>query len=329
MGMQTPISLGVQIPQLCNIYEGIHVVIGVDLFAGGGGTSTGAIKAGVNIVWGANHKRTAVDFLKKNHPGIDVECQDLHQADWSKVPQHDILFASPCCSGHSRAAGKSKRTIQADKSRSTAWAVVSALEAHKTKVAVIENVLDFMKWQLFDAWKYALESIGYTLSINFINAADLGVPQSRLRLIIVATRTKMPLKLSLEKEDHVPARSFIDLSFEDHKWSLVADRVLKTRNRVANGRKQFGDLFLDAAYGTERSGRSLDKPIGTITTINKHSVVFGDYIRPITIQEAAAAQTFPANYLWPSSSVLTKEMIGNAVPPLMSEKITRAILRVI
>lgn len=302
---------------------------GIDLFAGGGGTSTGAIKAGVNIVWSANHKPVAVDFLRKNHPGMDVICQDLHQADWSTVPEHDILFASPCCQGHSRAAGKIKRTIKADQSRSTAWAVVSALEAHKTDVAVIENVLDFMKWQLFDAWKYAMESIGYTLSINFINAADLGVPQSRLRLIIVATRTKKPLELKLEKEEHVPARSFIDLSFEGHDWSLVSSRVQKTRSRVENGRKQFGDIFLDAAYGTERSGRSLDKPIGTITTINKHSVVYGDYMRPITLKEAAAAQTFPSNYLWPSSSTTTKEMIGNAVPPLMSEKITKAILRAI
>jgi DNA (cytosine-5)-methyltransferase 1 len=305
------------------------MVRGIDLFAGGGGTSTGAIKAGVNIIWCANHNKLAVDFLKKNHPGMDVICQDLHQADWSTVPEHDILFASPCCQGHSRAAGKVKRTIKADQSRSTAWAVVSALEAHKTKVAVIENVLDFMKWQLFDAWKYAMESMGYTLSINLINAADLGVPQNRLRLIIVATRTKHPLELNLTKEDHVPARTFIDLSFEGHDWDLVADRVQKTRSRVENGRKQFGEIFLDAAYGTERSGRSLDRPIGTITTVNKHSVVFGDYIRPISVAEAAAAQSFPPNYKWPSSSTATKHMIGNAVPPLMAEKITTAILRTI
>lgn len=304
-------------------------MLGIDLFAGGGGTSTGAIKAGVNIIWGANHNKLAVEFLKKNHPGMDVICQDLHQADWSTVPEHDILFASPCCSGHSRAAGKVKRTIKADNSRSTAWAVVSALEAHKTKVAVIENIEDFMKWQLFGAWKYAMESLGYTLSINIINAADLGVPQNRLRLIIVATRTKHPLELNLIKEDHVPARSFIDLSFEGHDWDLVSDRVQKTRNRVESGRKKFGGIFLDAAYGTERSGRSLDKPIGTITTVNKHSVVYGDYIRPISVSEAAAAQSFPSNYQWPSSSTATKRMIGNAVPPLMAEKITTAILRTI
>lgn len=302
-------------------------MIGIDLFAGGGGTSTGAIDAGVNIVWAANHNQVAVDYLKLNHPGLDAKCQDLHQADWSLVPPHDILFASPCCQGHTGAAGKIKKLVKADVSRSTAWAVVSCLEVHKTPLAVIENVMEFMNWQLFEAWEFAMKKLGYSLSFNRVNAADLGVPQSRTRLIMVATRSKNPLQLVLPKVDHVPARSIIDLSFEGHKWDLVSNRVEATQRRVRNGRAEFGDVFLDAAYGTERSGRSLDKPIGTITTVNKHSVVMGDYIRPITIAEAAAAQSFPKDYLWPPSLTETKRMIGNAVPPLMAREYTKALLK--
>ncbi|MCG9589941.1 DNA cytosine methyltransferase [Vibrio harveyi] len=298
---------------------------GIDLFAGAGGTTSGAKMAGVDIVWAANHNPTAVEFHALNHPETHHVCQDLHQADWSLVPEHDIVFASPCCQGHSRAAGKKLRSKKADLSRSTAWAVVSCLEAHRTPIAVIENVADFLSWELYPAWEQAMKALGYVLSINHVNARYLGVPQNRERLFIVATRTKNPIELNLPKYEPIPARSFMDLNPDGYKWDDVASRVLATRNRVANGRKQFGEIFLDAAYGTAKSGRSIDKPLGTVTTVNKHSLVIGDKIRPLSIREQAAAQTFDSGYQWPKSTVLTKMMIGNAVPPAMAKEITIAV----
>lgn len=300
---------------------------GIDLFAGAGGTSHGAINAGVDIVWAANHNPVAVEYHALNHPSTAHVCQDLHQADWSAVPQHDLLYASPCCAGHSNASGKAKRTIKADISRSTAWAIISCLEAHKTPIAIIENVGDFLSWALFEPWKFALNKLGYTISINHINAVDLGVPQNRPRLFIVATRSAHPLTIQFDRETHIPARNILDTSFDGHQWDLVSNRVKATQERVANGRKRYGNLFLDAAYGSAKSGRSIDKPLGTITTVNKHSVVIGDFIRPITIAEQARAQSFPDSYKFPESKTLAKKMIGNAVPPMMAEKVTRAILK--
>jgi len=299
---------------------------GIDLFAGAGGTSTGATMAGVDMLWAGNHDPEAVKFHALNNPTIQHICQDLHQADWSAIPSHDITFASPCCSGHSRAAGKATRTNKADKSRSTAWAVVSCLEAQRSEVAIIENVADFLKWKLFDAWVYALKSLGYSISVNRINAIDLGVPQNRPRVFIIATRSRHPIELKLDNETHLAARTIIDTNFEGHIWDHVSNRVEATQKRVVNGRNRFGEIFLDAAYGSEKGGRSIDKPIGTITTVNKHSLVIGNYMRPITIKEQAAAQTFPDDYIFPSKNTITKRLIGNAVPPIMAKKLTLAVL---
>jgi DNA (cytosine-5)-methyltransferase 1 len=301
-------------------------LIGVDLFAGAGGTTEGATDAGVTIKWAANHNPVAVEYHKLNNPSPQHVCQDLQQADWSLLPEHDLMYGSPCCQGHSRAAGKKKTTSAADKSRSTAWAIISCLEVHKTPIAIIENVVDFMKWELFEVWEYALKKLGYALSFNYVNAKDLGVPQNRLRLFIVATRSKNPIELKFQKQDHIPARSFIDLSFEGHSWGLVSDRVEATQLRVKNGRKQFGDCFLDASYGQEVGGRSLDKPIGTITTVNKHSLVMGDYIRALTVKELSAAQTFRESFLLPEGRTIAKKLIGNAVPPRMAREVTKAVL---
>lgn len=299
----------------------------IDLFAGAGGTTTGVKQNGVNVIWAANHNPLAVEYHARNHPETFHCTQDLQQADWSLVPEHDIAYASPCCQGHSRAAGKQIRTFKADLSRSTAWAVVSCLEAHRTPLAIIENVIDFLKWELFDAWSSALQALGYALSINHVNACDLGIPQNRLRLFIVATRSKNPISLNIETEPLVPARSIINLNEDGYKWDLVSNRVKATQLRVENGRKQFGEVFLDAAYGSAKSGRSIDKCLGTVTTVNKHSLVIGDKIRPLSTQELAAAQSFDDDYIWPDSAVAKKMMIGNAVPPRLAMKVTEAVLK--
>ena len=302
---------------------------GIDLFAGGGGTTTGATEAGVEIVWAGNHVPKIVEYHKLNHPNTIHSCQDLKQADWSELPPFDIMYASPCCQGHSYAAGKARKSKKADKSRSTAWAPVDCLDVHDTELAIIENTDGFLDWRLFSAWEHSLKSMGYAVSQNLINLADLGCAQSRERMFFVLTKSKNPIQIKIPKRDRRPARDIIDLNFEGHKWDLVTNKVPATQLRVRNGRKQFGDVFLDAAYGSARTGRSLDKPLGTVTTVNKHYLVNGEYIRPLNVKELALAQTFPENYIWPDSVTDTKLMLGNAVPPYMAKELTSAIFRAI
>lgn len=78
----------------------------IDLFAGLGGWSSDARNAGIEVPWAANHWPVAVEWHSVDHPEAIHICQDLHKADWSKVPAHDIILASPCCQGHSKASGK-------------------------------------------------------------------------------------------------------------------------------------------------------------------------------------------------------------------------------
>lgn len=61
----------------------------IDLFAGAGGTTEGVKNAGLEVVWAANHDPVAVRFHSVNHPSTSHVCQDLHQADWSEVPERD------------------------------------------------------------------------------------------------------------------------------------------------------------------------------------------------------------------------------------------------
>lgn len=297
----------------------------IDLFAGLGGWSTGARMAGCNVLWAANHWPDAVQWHSANHPEIQHVCQDLHQADWGAVPAHDLLLASPCCQGHSKARGKASGNPQHDASRSTAWAVVSACEFHRPPVAIIENVPEFVDWTLYPAWRHAMEALGYQLAPHVVDCADLGVPQNRVRLFIVATRSRAPLMLSIPVQPHTPATSFIN--FDAGNWSQISrqGRAQATLDRVAAGRAAHGDRFLISYYGNTKTGRAMNRPIGTITTRDRWAVVDGDRMRMLSAGENLAAMSFPADIKRPGSHRLTVHLAGNAVPPVAGQRIIEAV----
>lgn len=291
---------------------------GIDLFAGLGGSTLGAKQAGIDVVWAANHWQSAVDIHRLNHPEVTHSCQDLHQADWGAVPRHDILCASPSCQGHSRGRGKDKP--HHDSARATAWAVVSCAEAHLPAGIVVENVPEFKKWVLFEVWCAALARLGYAFAPHILDAADHGVPQHRQRLFVILTRSKSPLWIydRLPARAHVAASAIVD--FEAGKWTATRGLCARTRERVRNGRKQHGERFLIAYYGNEHGGRSLARPLGTVTTRDRYAVVDGNRARMLSVQEYRKAMDFPESYLLPSTRKLATHLLGNAVcPPVMRD----------
>jgi DNA (cytosine-5)-methyltransferase 1 len=300
------------------------------LFAGFGGFTTGATLAGVDVVWAANHWRAAVDWHSVNHPETQHACQDLHQADWSQVPAHDLLLASPCCQGHSKARGKGHGNPEHDASRSTAWAVISAIEYHRPAFALIENVPEFMRWALFPAWSQAMSALGYSLNPHIVDVADLGVPQHRTRLFLVASRSRHAIQLQLPKLPHRAADTFID--WEAGRWSPIRKprRAKATLRRVFNGRRALrSSRFLIPFYGSGSglTGRSVQRPIGTITTVDRWALVKGEQMRMLSADEVMAAMSFPMTTKRPDSHRLTVHMAGNAVPPEAARHIITALQR--
>lgn len=294
----------------------------IDLFAGLGGFSAGATLAGVSVVWAANHWPDAVEWHSKNHPNTQHQCQDLHQANWETVPDHDLLLASPCCQGHSKARGKNN--LQHDTSRSTAWAVISSLEYHKPRGAIVENVPEFMNWQLYRPWELAINALGYTVSPHIIDAADYGAPQNRIRMFLVLTKSKAPLVLNIQKSETIPASSFID--FDSGNWSPVEkpNRATATLDRIKHGRKTLGERFLISYYGNSKIGRSINRPVGTITTRDRWAVIDGDRMRMLSRFECRSAMSFAQDYALPKSHKLAVHLLGNAVCPEPVKRIIEA-----
>jgi DNA (cytosine-5)-methyltransferase 1 len=296
----------------------------VDLFAGAGGFTEGAQNAGVEVIWCGNHNPQAVQYDASNHPGAIHVCQDLHQANWTEVPEHDILLASPCCQGHSRARGKDRP--HHDDQRSTAWAVVSCAEYHREDLVVAENVPEFVAWTLYPAWEDAMRRLGYAVSPHIIDAADHGVPQHRVRLFLVCTRSKNPVNLKLPKREHVGVGSVIQ--WDQHSWTPIVTprRVPATLRRIAAGRARFGDRFVAPYYGSGsgETGRSIDRPLGSLTTRDRWSVIDGDRMRMLQIPEAKAVMGLRESYLLPGTKRDAMQLIGNMVSPIVVTDILNA-----
>ncbi len=298
-------------------------MIAIDLFAGAGGFTAGAQLAGVEVKWAANHWPAAVDFHGRNHPDTAHACQDLQQADWRQVPTHDVMLASPACQGHSPARGKERP--HHDALRSTAWAVVACAEYHRSPVVLVENVPNFTRWLLFPAWCDAMNRLGYAVAPHIVDAADHGVPQHRQRLFLVCTQSAHPLHLDLPRRDHRPIADVI--AWTAHDWNLIErpGRSPRTLQRIKAGRAAFGHRFVAPYYsnGSGTTGRSIHRPIGTITTRDRWAVLDGDRTRMLQVPEAKAAMGFAPDYILPSAHKDALFMLGNAVcPPVAADLLT-------
>lgn len=295
-----------------------------DMFSGLGGFSEAARLAGAHVVWAGNHWRDACEWHERNH-GLKPACQDMHLVPWEDVPPHDLLLASWACQGFTPAKGN--RTLYTDQQRATAWAVITALEFHRPEVFIGENVPAFERWELFPVWRAAVERLGYSMTTLTLNAADSGVPQERVRLFIVGTRSRHPIQLTMPQREHVPVNAVID--WHSGGWSQVEKprRAHKTLARVLAGRFRYGHRFVMPYYssGSGLTGRSVDRPIGTITTRARWAIVDGDRMRMLNNHEARACMGFHAGYRIPESPKLAMHLLGNAVCPPQGCDVIRAV----
>lgn len=153
-----------------------------------------------------------------------------------------------------------------------------------------------------------------------------GVRLNHERLFLVITSSRAPLFIDFPTRVHVPTASFID--FNTGRWPSVdkQGRAPATLARVARGRQQHGERFVMPYYksGSGLTGRSLQRPIGTITTRDRWAVV-DDRMRMLTANEILRAMSFPADTKHPDNHRLTVHMADNAVPPLAGAEIIKAL----
>lgn len=176
----------------------------IDLFAGIGGIRKGfeiaCQKKGLNTkcVFTSEIKNHAIEVLKQNHPD-EVIYGDITKIDEKVIPDFDFLLGGFPCQAFSSAG---KRLGFSDTRGTLFFDVERILKEKQPYGFILENVEGLVTHdrknpkdkigQTLTIILNHLETIGYKVSWEILNAKDFGVPQDRKRIYIVGTKREYP-----------------------------------------------------------------------------------------------------------------------------------------
>lgn len=118
----------------------------VDLFAGGGGASSGIARAWREPDVAVNHNEIAIAVHRANHPQTQHYVADVFEVDPLLATRGlpvALLWASPDCKHFSKAKGGAPRDR---KVRGLAWVVIRWLHTTRPRLMHLENVEEFCDW---------------------------------------------------------------------------------------------------------------------------------------------------------------------------------------
>lgn len=172
----------------------------IDLFAGAGGFGLGFKLAHENfkIICSVEVDRWAADtLLANNAPNKRIICGDITEYNTAEkilgacIEIPDVIIGGPPCQGFSY-AGPAKDPK--DPRNSLFKNFAQWVDVLRPKVFVMENVRGLLTGKnekgekVIDIITDTFNSIGYTVNIWELNAANYGVPQNRERIFIVGNK---------------------------------------------------------------------------------------------------------------------------------------------
>jgi DNA (cytosine-5)-methyltransferase 1 len=269
----------------------------VDMFAGGGGTSTGIVEAlGRDPDIAINHSAEAIAVHAANHPRTKHYREDVWRVDPHEACQGrpvGLLWLSPDCKHHSRAKGGKPRD---KKIRGLAWVATRWAQAVRPRVICLENVEEFQTWGPLDAAGYPnkalagrtfrafvgkLRRYGYSVEWRSLVAADYGAPTTRRRLFLVARCDGAPI--AWPAPTHGKSRTPWRAAAEIIDWSLECPSIFErkkpladaTMRRIFEGLRRYvieaPDPFIVPLthHDTSFRNRSIHDPLPTITAAHR------------------------------------------------------------
>lgn len=345
----------------------------VDLFSGCGGLSIGLAEAARALnrpfepVLAVDVDRTAIETYAANFPSAAARCDDvcdvlpgspgarLTSVERALAKQHlgiDVLVGGPPCQGHS---DFNNRTRHRDHKNELYSTMVRAAEVFEPQHILIENVPGAVndRRAVVQRTADALDELGYRVSTGVVDLSELGVPQRRRRLLLLAslTHSVTPAEITARhrRRPRDIAWAFQDLeTMPDAARTRLVDAVAQsapaTRRRIdylfENALADLPDSQRPACHaGGSHSYKSIygrlawDRPAQTVTT-GFYSMCMGRYVHPsrrrtITAHEAARLQYIPDWFSFDRVRQRTAlaHMIGNAVPSRLSYAVALEWLR--
>lgn len=288
----------------------------VDLFSGCGGMSLGLQQAGFDVVGAFDNWDPAITIYRENfkHPIYKLDLCN-HEATTAVMQLNpDMIAGGPPCQDYS-IAGKRTLGKRANLTIRFAEIVTSVMPTW----VLFENVYNIERFKTLPQMKMMLSNAGYGLSAMVLDASRCGVPQKRLRYILVG---------KLNAQDGF-MNSFLQRS--------LSDKQMTVRDYLGDSlHTQF--YYMHPRSYNRRAVFSIDEPASTVRGINrpipdnykKHpadKANIQDGVRALTTRERGYLQTFPDNFAFPGAKTDVELAIGNAVPPALAHFVANCIIQ--
>jgi site-specific DNA-cytosine methylase len=164
----------------------------ITLFTGGGLADVALAAAGFRVVAGVEIEPEIAAIANKNL-GNHVRVGDVLEARPEDYPSCDLLHVSPPCT---RASVANSKAVESELDIAFAGKIVEFLRVLRPAHFTLENVRGYQRFKAYRIVLDGLRQLGYQVSTHILNAASYGVPQTRIRLIVMASLNGRPSKPS-------------------------------------------------------------------------------------------------------------------------------------
>lgn len=332
----------------------------VDLFCGAGALSHGFVQEGFSIACGYDvdeacrypfEANNDAPFVRRDVAAIDAE--DLARGFETNLPQV-LVGCAPCqpFSRYSQGREDPKWKLLKDFAR-----LVVAVSPDVLSMENVPQLTTFNGGDVFGEFVERLATAGYRVKWMIADCRDYGVPQTRLRLVLIASRLGDPIlpTPTHAPEHHLTVRDAIgdmrpleagEVDARDclHRTSLMSKLNLgRIKASTPSGTWRDWDEALVTDCHKRQTGKGYSSVYGRMAwdrsspTITTQFYGFGngrfghpEQDRAISLREGAILQTFPCDYAFTRQDgpVIFKNigrMIGNAVPVALARAIARAL----
>lgn len=326
----------------------------IDFFCGGGGMTYGLRQAGIDVIAGVDIDHDAKETYELNNQGtVFIEKDIRHvRSDFFErnfgIQKYDdelILVGCSPCQFYSIINTDKEHSI---KTRNLLWNFARFIDYYRPGYVLVENVPGILsnKQSIWPAFHKKLLALGYVrIEFKVIDMSYYGVPQSRRRFSLIATRLDVDVRLPEPGKKQALLSEYLgekhgfptvsagtrDNTAFNHTVAGLSDKCLRRlRKTKHDGGSRLDwaddpDLQLKCFIGKDDCfkdsyGRMWwNKPAPTVTTkffsISNGRFGHPDEDRAISLREGATLQTFPKHYVFKCRSIATTaRLIGNAVP---------------
>ena len=313
----------------------------IDLFAGIGGFRIALEPLGGKCVFSSDWDKYAQETYKAYFG--ETPRGDITKINEDEIPQHDVLCAGfPCqsfsISGKQRGFKDTRGTLFFD--------IARIVKFHKPKIVFLENVRNFRyhdKGRTIDVVVKTLQSLGYNVFYDILNASYYGVPQARKRTYILAFRKDLAIR-QFEFPQPTYEKVFLKKFLQPNskaKNQIIKKGKIKIREQIKTPRNHSLESGLaPIRVGTINDGGQGERiysPEGHAITLSAYgggvasktgAYLIGKTVRKLTPYECARVMGFPLDFEIPESVTTNQayKQFGNSVAIPIIKRIFREII---